>query len=108
MWVLPVFVCFLYNIGAMILRKKETSMDQYLRTLPEEHMIRHRYQTTVKYLTLMIVITVMCDVLFLGKSCIITEIADKTDTLYPYDYVWLANSNDTGIIEKLKQEAKQK
>ena len=34
------------------------------------------------------------------------RIADKTDTLYPYDYVWLANSNDTGIIEKLKQECK--
>ena len=102
------FLClyvFLYNIGAMILRKKETSMDQYLRTLPEEHMIRHRYQTTVKYLTLMIVIHV-CVMSFFSVKVVSNRIADKTDTLYPYDYVWLANSNDTGIIEKLKQECK--
>ena len=102
------FLClyvFLYNIGAMILRKKETSMDQYLRTLPEEHMIRHRYQTTVKYLTLMIVIHV-CVMSFFLVKVVSNRIADKTDTLYPYDYVWLANSNDTGIIEKLKQECK--
>ena len=102
------FLClyvFLYNIGAMILRKKETSMDQYLRTIPEEHMIRHRYQTTVKYLTLMIVIHV-CVMSFFSVKIVSNRIADKTDTLYPYDYVWLANSNDTGIIEKLKQECK--
>ena len=93
------FLClyvFLYNIGAMILRKKETSMDQYLRTIPEEHMIRHRYQTTVKYLTLMIVIHV-CVMSFFSVKIVSNRIADKTDTLYPYDYVWLANSNDTGI-----------
>ena len=80
-------------------------MDQYLRTLPEEHMIRHRYQTTVKYLTLMIVIHV-CVMSFFSVKVVSNRIADKTDTLYPYDYVWLANSNDTGIIEKLKQECK--
>lgn len=77
------FLClyvFLYNIGAMILRKKETSMDQYLRTIPEEHMIRHRYQTTVKYLTLMIVIHV-CVMSFFSVKIVSNRIADKTDTL---------------------------
>lgn len=53
----------------------------------------------------MIVIHV-CVMSFFSVKIVSNRIADKTDTLYPYDYVWLANSNDTGIIEKLKQECK--
>lgn len=48
----------------------------------------------------------VCVMSFFSVKVVSNRIADKTDTLYPYDYVWLANSNDTGIIEKLKQECK--
>ncbi len=102
------FLClyvFLYNIGAMILRKKRNVYESipanpsgrtYDTTqIPDNCKVSDTYDRD----------TCMCDVLFSVKV-VSNRIADKTDTLYPYDYVWLANSNDTGIIEKLKQECK--
>ena len=82
-------------------------MDQYLRTIPEEHMIRHRYQTTVKYLTLMIVIHV-CVMSFFSVKIVSNRIADKTDSCTHTTMYGLRIVMIQGLSKSLSKNAKQK
>lgn len=94
---------FIYNVGAILLQRKEKSPDIYLSSLPNDHIIRYKYQTTIKYLSLMVIIHI-CVLFFFGMKLVSNQIATNTDELYPYDYVWMANSQDEKKIHQIQEK----
>lgn len=92
-----------YNLWAGIQKWRTRDPDKYLSLLVEQHVVKYRYQTNVRYFTLMMIVHV--SVLFFFSVKVFSNlISTDVDTLYPYDYVLLANSQDTLYIKQLEEE----
>lgn len=92
----------MYQMGAVYLDDEKKHKNHYLEHLPFTHMIPYRYQTTIRYLTLFVVIHV-CVLFFFTMKFVSNQIATNVENLYPYDYVYLANSGDDEIFQKLEE-----
>lgn len=97
----------LYQVGAIYLDDEKRHRNHYLKRLPFSHMIAYRYQTTIRYFVLFIVIQV-CTLFFFTMKFVSNQIATPAEELYPYDYVYLANSGDTEFFRRLEQECSVK
>ncbi len=104
--VLSIFLLCMYGImhqmGAVYLDDEKRHKNHYLEHLPFSHMIPYRYQTTIRYLTLFVVIHV-CVLFFFTMKLVSNHIATDVEELYPYDYVYLANSGDDEFFQKLEK-----
>lgn len=103
-FLLVLFIAVYYLWGARLQdMKKEIS--RYLRALPKVHMVRHRYQTTVRYVCLLTMVHVYFMFFFLMKV-VSNVIAEEPEELFPYDYVLLANSGDEELIGELQRSCR--
>ena len=93
----------MHQMGAVYLDDEKRHKNHYLEHLPFSHMIPYRYQTTIRYLTLFVVIHV-CVLFFFTMKFVSNQIATNVEELYPYDYVYLANSGDDEIFQKLEEK----
>ena len=104
--VLSVFLLCIFvivsRVGAMYLDDEKKHRNHYLKRLPFIHMISYRYQTTIRYLTLFVVIHV-CVLFFFTMKLLSNQMATAVEMLYPYDYVYLANSEDEETFYKLQE-----
>lgn len=87
---------------ALILKRQEKHMEQYVPKVPQTHMVRHRFKTTVRYIMLLTIIHI--SILFYFCMRIVSSgIALDQSSMYPYDYVFLANSQDQEFIQNLRE-----
>ena len=93
----------MYQMGGVYLDDEKRYKNHYLKRLPFSHMISYRYQTTIRYLTLFVVIHV-CVLFFFTMKLVSNQIATNVEELYPYDYVYLANSGDDEIFQELEEK----
>ena len=93
----------MYQMGGVYLDDEKRHKNHYLKRLPFFHMISYRYQTTIRYLTLFVVIHV-CVLFFFTMKFVSNQIATNVEELYPYDYVYLANSGDDEIFQELEEK----
>lgn len=94
------------NGWGIYLERKRKNMGRYLRDLIREQMIRHRFQTTVKYMTLFLVFDV-CVLFFFSVRAASNQAAEDVEKLYPYDYVCMGNDADEAdqeLFERLRAE----
>ncbi len=103
------YLAFRNGLG-MYLERKRKNMGKYLRDLPKEQMVYYRFQTTVKYMMLFLVLDV-CVLFFFSMRVSSNQAAQKAENIYPYDYVCMANDGDEKdreLFDKLKEECKAK
>lgn len=95
------------GVWGMRLAKLQRNIEEALPALPRIYRLRYRFRTTARYLSLLMVVHVFALSLFSIKF-ISTRIADNTADMYPYDYVYLANSQDGQYFERLEAECEAK
>lgn len=96
------------NGWGIYLERKRKDMGRYLRDLTKEQMIYHRFRTTVKYMTLFLVLDV-CVLFFFSMRVSSNQASEKTENIYPYDYVCMANDGDEKdqeFFDRLREECK--
>lgn len=94
------------NGWGIYLERKKRDVRRYLRDLTKEQMIRYRFQTTVKYMTLFLILDV-CIMFFFSMRVASNQTAEAVENIYPYDYVCLANDadeTDSELFERFRTE----
>ncbi len=95
------------GVWGMRLAKIQRNIKETLPVLPRISALRYRFRTTARYLSLLMVVHVFALSLFSIKF-ISTRIADDPEDMYPYDYVYLANSQDGQYFDRLERECQAK
>ena len=95
------------GVWGMRLAKIQRNIKETLPVLPRIYRLRYRFRTTARYLSLLMVVHVFALSLFSIKF-ISTRIADDPEDMYPYDYVYLANSQDGQYFDRLERECQAK
>lgn len=71
--------------------------------LPKNFRIRYRFRTITRYISLLMFLNVFILFVFSVKF-VSNQIATPVEALYPYDYVYLACSQDDGYFKRLETE----
>lgn len=96
---LMALLIIIYNFWGARLQEGKKNVNRYFRTLPELHMLRHRFSTSARYVGLLAIIH-MYFMFFFVMKVVSGMIAEEPESLYPYDYVLLANSGDAELIDE--------
>lgn len=97
----------IYNAWGLFLNRKRKKADDYLASLPNQHMVYHKYKTSSKYIAIMTMLNI--GVLFCFCVKIVSHhIATEPEELFHYDYMFLANSSDNSYVQELKTECQGK
>lgn len=91
------------NGWAIWLDRRQKNPEVYIRELPEVHMIRYRFRTTVRYVSLLAIVHI-CALFFFGMKLVSGQIAADPSELYPYDYVFLADESDEELMEGFQED----
>lgn len=102
LFLLALSVIIRYVLAAWLDGRKRTP-ETYIRELPKVHMIRYRFRTTVRYLSLLAIVHI-CVLFFFGVKLVSNQIAEDPKQLYPYDYVFLANESDEGLLREMQED----
>lgn len=102
---LMALLIIIYNFWGAWLEESEKRVGDYLRTLPQMHMLRHRFGTSARYVGILVIIHIYFLFFFVMK---VTSgiIAAEPEDLYPYDYVLLANSKDAELADEFGSQCK--
>mgnify|MGYP000222983247 CR=1 FL=1 len=65
-------------------------------------MIRYRFRTTVRYVSLLAIVHI-CVLFFFGVRLVSNQIAEDPESLFPYDYVFLANETDEELLGEFQE-----
>lgn len=107
MLVLCLFFIGLYMIchngWGIALQRRKRNLTKYLDSLPGQHMVLHRFQTTVRYLVLLTVIHVSV-MFYFSMKLISNQIAEAPEDRCPYDYVLFANSQDGSFLQDFEDD----
>lgn len=107
LWLFGAFLAGLYIIVKTVwgiwLGKREKFTSLFYRRLLKDNYKYYRFKTTYRYLFFLALLhTVMLSVLLKDVSAI--SIAEEGDSLFPYDYVCMADEADLEGFEKLEKE----
>lgn len=91
------------SLWGIWLRMRQKRQEAFLPKLTKEFRIRCRFRTMIRYVSMLMFLNVFVLMVFSVKF-ISSQIADEPEALYPYDYVFLANSQDEAYFEALQQE----
>lgn len=91
------------SLWGIWLRMRQKRQEAFLPKLTKEFRIRCRFRTMIRYVSMLMFLNVFVMMVFSVKF-ISSQIADEPEALYPYDYVFLANSQDEAYFEALQQE----
>ena len=91
------------SLWGIWLRMRQKRQEAFLPKLTKEFRIRCRFRTMIRYVSMLMFLNVFVMMVFSVKF-ISSQIADEPEALYPYDYVYLANSQDEAYFEALQQE----
>lgn len=91
------------NMWGILFRRKQADMEEFLSRLTNQYRLRYRFRTITRYLSLLMAIHVFFLAVFSVKF-ISSFSSEKPEDLYPYDYVFLANSQDDLYFNRLKEE----
>lgn len=107
MLVLCLFFIGLYMIchngWGIALQRRKRNLTKYLDSLPGQHMVLHRFQTTVRYLVLLTVIHISV-MFYFSMKLISNQIAEAPEDRCPYDYVLFANSQDGRFLQDFEDD----
>lgn len=87
--------------GAWYLSRVEKG-SRYLQTLMRRNHLYHRARTCARYLTAWIMLAV-CGGFYYGVPIVSSVIAEEPESMFPYDYVCLANGSDEEIFRGLEE-----
>ena len=91
------------SLWGIWLRMRQKRQEAFLPKLTKEFRIRCRFRTMIRYVSMLMFLNVFVLMVFSVKF-ISSQIEDEPEALYPYDYVFLANSQDEAYFEALQQE----
>ncbi len=107
--VLSIFILglliIIYNFWGAQLEEGKKRLDDYLRALPQMHMLRHRFGTSARYVGILVMIHIYF-LFFFAMKVTSGIIATEPEDLYPYDYVLLANSKDAELVDEFRSQCK--
>lgn len=87
----------------LYLSKKQKRAENSIPALPKNYRIRYRFRTITRYISLLTFVNLFILAIFSIKF-VSNQIATPAETLYPYDYVFLACSQDDRYFEQLEKE----
>ena len=90
------------NAWAILITWREKQPEVYIREIPRVHMIRYRFRTTVRYVSLLTIVHI-CVLFFFGVRLVSNQIAEDPESLFPYDYVFLANETDEELLGEFQE-----
>lgn len=93
----------IYNFWGARLEEGKKRLGDYLRTLPQMHMLRHRFGTSARYVGILVMIHIYF-LFFFAMKVTSGIIATEPEDLYPYDYVLLANSKDAELVDEFRSQ----
>ena len=96
-----VFLMVRYGGTAYLMREKEKRT--YLTNLMKRNHLYHKSRTTAWYLTALIVLHT-CAVFYFTFQIVSVTIAEEPESLYPYDFVCIADDGDNEFFSDLKDE----
>lgn len=96
--------CFLVvRYGGAIYLKNEKKGKNYLKNLMNHNQLYYKSKTTAWYLIVLIILYTYT-MFYCSFQIISAKIAEKPETLFPYNYVCIADSNDDGFFDKIKKK----
>lgn len=96
-----VFLLIRYG-GAWYLRK-EKGKESYLPKLLCRNQLYHRSKTNAWYLTVLVILNT-CGLFYFSFQMVSVRIAEEPESLFPYDFVCIADDKDTEFFDRLEQE----
>ena len=97
-------VCLVMKNGwALWLEARENNIKKYYGSLFKNNFLYHRYRTTFRYVYFIGMLHIAILFLF-SKELISNMIAQKPESLFPYDYMCMATEEDDAFFEEMEEK----
>ena len=96
-------VFLMIRFGGTWYLRKEKSGNRYLAKLMRHNHLYHRSKTISWYLTVLTILNT-CGIFYFSFQIVSVDIAEEPESLFPYEYVCIADEEDTEFFDRLERE----